>query len=168
MIVNLEKSFSMKNCSMVKKILKILYTCLKIKVYYVFLFLKVNQCKLKQKETILKLGNPLKSKSKFTNSKIGLDASTSTPYQGFTLNLTGVLPTLGRIFSPSIILRSPPIKICSENTAYIFQAKYARNKKINENKLVGGTTIWGPVYKHLWDNLVEIMLPKNFLSVSLI
>jgi hypothetical protein len=32
---------------------------------------------LKQKETILKLGNPLKSKSKFTKSKIGLDASTS-------------------------------------------------------------------------------------------
>jgi hypothetical protein len=33
---------------------------------------------LKQKETILKLGNPLKSKSKFTKSKIGLGASTST------------------------------------------------------------------------------------------
>jgi hypothetical protein len=36
---------------------------------------------------------------------------------------------------------------------YIFQAKYVRNKKINENKLVGGTTtwgtIWGPVYEHL-------------------
>jgi hypothetical protein len=29
MVVNLEKSFSMKNCSMVKKILKIRYTCLK-------------------------------------------------------------------------------------------------------------------------------------------
>jgi hypothetical protein len=42
------------------------------KVYYVFLFLKVSQCKLKQKETILKLGNALKSKSKFTKSKIGL------------------------------------------------------------------------------------------------
>jgi hypothetical protein len=42
------------------------------KVYYVFLFLKVSQCKLKQKETILKLGNPLKSKSKFTISKIDL------------------------------------------------------------------------------------------------
>jgi hypothetical protein len=26
---------------------------------------------------------------------------------------------------------------------YIFQAKYIRNKKINENKLVGGTTTWG-------------------------
>jgi hypothetical protein len=34
---------------------------------------------LKQKETILKLGNALKSKS-----KIGLGASTSTLYQGFT------------------------------------------------------------------------------------
>jgi hypothetical protein len=73
MVVNLEKSFSMKNCSMVKKILK-------KKVHYVFLFLKVSQCKLKQKETILKLRNPLKSKSKFTNSKIGWGASTSTPY----------------------------------------------------------------------------------------
>ena len=68
---------------MVKKILK-------KKVYYVFLFLKVSQCKLKQKETILKLGNALKSKSKFTKSKIGLGASTSTPYQGFyTLNPLG-------------------------------------------------------------------------------
>ena len=74
---------------MVKKILKILYTCLKTKVYHVFLFLKVGQCKLKQKETILKLGNPLKSKSKLTKSKIGLGASTSTPYQGFTLNTLG-------------------------------------------------------------------------------
>jgi hypothetical protein len=44
---------------------------------------------LKQKETILKLGNALKSKSKFTNSKIGLGASTSTPYQSFTLNPLG-------------------------------------------------------------------------------
>jgi hypothetical protein len=59
------------------------------KVYYVFLFLKVSRCKLKQKETILKLGNALKSKSKFTNSKIGLGASTSTPYQSFTLNPLG-------------------------------------------------------------------------------
>jgi hypothetical protein len=41
------------------------------KVYYIFLFLKVNQCKFKQKETILELGNPLKSKSKCTKSKIG-------------------------------------------------------------------------------------------------
>jgi hypothetical protein len=41
------------------------------KVYYIFIFLKVNQCKFKQKETILKLGNPLKSKSKFIKSKIG-------------------------------------------------------------------------------------------------
>jgi hypothetical protein len=39
--------------------------------------------------TILKLGNLLKSKSKFTKSKIGLGASTSTPYQGFTLNPLG-------------------------------------------------------------------------------
>ena len=61
---------------MVKKILKILYTC-----HVIYLFLKVSQCKLKQKGTILKLGNTLKSKS-----KICLGASTSTLYQGFTLN----------------------------------------------------------------------------------
>ena len=85
------------------------------RVHYVFLFLKVSQCKLKQKETILKLGNPLKRKSKVTNSKIGLGASTSTTYQSFTLNLLGAFWP-GRIFSPSIILKSPPIKICSENT----------------------------------------------------
>jgi hypothetical protein len=41
---------------------------------------------LKQKETISKLGNPLKSKSKSTKSKIGWGASTSTLYQGFSLN----------------------------------------------------------------------------------
>jgi hypothetical protein len=70
MIVNLEKSFSMKNCSMVKKILKILYICLKKKVYYVFLFLKVSQCKLKQKETILKLGNPSKASQYSPNKKL--------------------------------------------------------------------------------------------------
>jgi len=33
--------------------------------------------------------NYLKSKSKFTKSKIGLGASISTPYQGFTLNPLG-------------------------------------------------------------------------------
>jgi hypothetical protein len=86
MVVNLEKSFSMKNCSMVKKIKKKTVYLSEKKIYYVFLFLKVSQCKLKQKETILKLGNPSKSKSKFTKSKIDWGASTSTPYQGFTLN----------------------------------------------------------------------------------
>jgi hypothetical protein len=89
MVVNLEKSFSIKNCPMVKKILKILYTCLKKDFYYSFLFLKDSQCKFKQKETILKLGNTLKSKSKFTKSKIGRGASTSTPSQGFTLKPLG-------------------------------------------------------------------------------
>jgi hypothetical protein len=44
---------------------------------------------LKQKETISKLGNPLKSKSKSTKSKIGWGASTSTLYQGFSLNPLG-------------------------------------------------------------------------------
>jgi hypothetical protein len=41
----------------------------------------------------------------------------------------------------------------SWSTDVYIQAKYIRNKKINENKLVGGTTtwgtIWGPVYEHL-------------------
>jgi hypothetical protein len=83
MVVNLEKSFSMKNCPMVKKILKILYTCLKKDFYYIFLFIKVS-VNLSKKKTILKLGNTLKSKS-----KIGWGASTSTPYQGFTLNPLG-------------------------------------------------------------------------------
>jgi hypothetical protein len=77
------------------------------KVYYVFRFLKVGQCKLKQKETILKLGNALKSKSKFTKSNIGLYTEP-----------TGGLLTLGQTVSPSIILNSPPIKICSENTEF--------------------------------------------------
>ena len=67
----------MNKFSMVKKILKILS---EKKIYYIFLFLKVSQCKFEQKETILKLGNTLKSKSKFTKSKIGWGASTSTPY----------------------------------------------------------------------------------------
>jgi hypothetical protein len=47
------------------------------KVYYVFLVLKRSQCKIKQKETILKQGNTLKSKSKFTKSKIGWGPSDS-------------------------------------------------------------------------------------------
>ena len=51
--------------------------------------LQVSHCKFKQKETILKLGNTLKSKSKFTKSKINWGASTSTPYQGFTLKPLG-------------------------------------------------------------------------------
>jgi hypothetical protein len=84
-----EKSFAMKNCSMVKKIKKKPVYLSEKKVYYVFLFLKVSQCKLKQKETISKLGNPLKSKSKSTKSKIGWGASTSTLYQGFSLNPLG-------------------------------------------------------------------------------
>jgi hypothetical protein len=88
----------MKNCSMVKKIMIIPIPVWK-KVYYIFLFLKVNQCKFKQEETILKLGNPLNSKSKFTKSKIGWMLYPEP---------TGGLLTLGRIFSPSIVLKSPP------------------------------------------------------------
>jgi hypothetical protein len=77
------------------------------KIYYVFLFLKVSQCKFKQKETILKLGNILKSKSKFHLH----------PLPGLYTEPTGGLLTRGQIFSLSIILKSPPIKICSENTS---------------------------------------------------
>jgi hypothetical protein len=43
----------MEKISTVKKILKILS---EKKIYYIFLFLKVSQCKFEQKETILKLG----------------------------------------------------------------------------------------------------------------
>ena len=69
---------------MVKKILKILYTSLKKDLLRFSFSQSYSQCKLKQKGTILKLGNALKSKS-----KIGLGASTSTLYQGFTLNPLG-------------------------------------------------------------------------------
>jgi hypothetical protein len=34
---------------------------------------------------------------------------------------TGCHLTLGRIFSPSIILKSPPIKVCSENTVVLYK-----------------------------------------------
>jgi hypothetical protein len=37
-------------------------------------------------------------------------------------------------------------KTCLSVFPYIFQAKYIRNKKINENKLVGGTTTWGTIW----------------------
>jgi hypothetical protein len=79
----------MKKCSMVKKILKILS---ERKIYYIFLFLKVRQCKFEQKETILKLGNPLKSKYKF---KIDWGVFPLRPLPGFYLELTGGLMTLG-------------------------------------------------------------------------
>ena len=57
----------MKNCSLVKKILS------EKSFVAFFLKLKVSQCKFKQKETILKLGNPLmlKSKSKFVKFILG-------------------------------------------------------------------------------------------------
>jgi hypothetical protein len=35
---------------------------------------------------------------------------------------------------------------CLSVFPYIFQAKYIRNKKINENKLVGGTKTWGIIW----------------------
>jgi hypothetical protein len=37
-------------------------------------------------------------------------------------------------------------KTCLSEFPYIFQAKYIRNKKINENKLVGGTKTWGTIW----------------------
>ena len=37
-------------------------------------------------------------------------------------------------------------KTCLSVFPYIFQAKYIRNKKINEIKLVGGTTTWGTIW----------------------
>ena len=77
------------------------------KVYYIFSFLKVNQCKFKQKESILKLGNPLKSKSKFTKSKIGWGALHWTHW--------------GPSDSRSIILKSHPIKMCRENTDSMYK-----------------------------------------------
>jgi hypothetical protein len=56
-------------------------------------------------------------------------------------------------------------KTCLSVFPYIFQAKYIRNKKINENKLVGGTTtwgtIWGSVYEHLWINALKIKIPHS-------
>ena len=117
MVVNLEKSFSMKNCSMVKKILKFLYTCLKKKVYYVFLFLKVSQCKLKQKETILKLGNPSKASQNSPNKKIGLGASTSIPR---ALHWTHWGPSDSRLNFLSVYnSKISPIEICSENTTVV-------------------------------------------------
>jgi hypothetical protein len=49
---------------------------------------KFDHSERKQKETILKLGNPLKSMSKFIKYKIGWGAS---PYQSFTMNSLGAL-----------------------------------------------------------------------------
>ena len=53
-------------------------------------------------------------------------------------------------------------KTCLSVFPYIFQAKYVRNKKINENKLVGGTTTWGttwgPVYEQLCINQGKIKM----------
>jgi hypothetical protein len=85
----------MKKNSMVKNILK------KVLLHFSFSQSLVSQCKFKQKETILKLGNPFKSKSKFTKSKIGWGAFPLHPLPGLYPEPTGVLLTLARIFSPS-------------------------------------------------------------------
>jgi hypothetical protein len=84
-------------------------------VYYICLFLKFSQCKFEQKETILKLGNTQKQ-VKIHQIKNRLGCFHLHPLLGLYTETTGGLLTLGRIFSPSIILKSPPIKICSENT----------------------------------------------------
>jgi hypothetical protein len=44
---------------------------------------------------------------------------------------------------------------------YIFQAKYVRNKKINENKLVGGTTTWGTIWGSVYEHLCMLMERKT-------
>jgi hypothetical protein len=109
MVVNLEKSFSMKNCPMVKKILKILYTCLKKDFYYIFLFIKVS-VNLSKKNNFKARKHPQKQ------VKNRLGCFHLHPLPGFYTESTGGLLTLGRIFSPFIILKSPPVKICSEHT----------------------------------------------------
>jgi hypothetical protein len=85
-------------------------------VYYVCLVLKRSQCTFKQKETILKQGNTLKSKSNIQQIKIRLGCFHLHPVPGLYTEPTGGLLTHGRIFSPSIILKYSPIKICSEDT----------------------------------------------------
>ena len=47
---------------------------------------------------------------------------------------------------------------------YIFQAKYIRNKKINENKLVGGATTWGTIWGSCLRAPVEISLYLAFAN----
>ena len=96
---------------MVKKILIILP---EKKVYYICLFLKVNQCKFKQKQTILKLGNPLKSKSKFTKSKIVWGALPRTHW-GPSDSRSNFLSVYNSKISP--------IEICSENTDCLLSFK---------------------------------------------
>jgi hypothetical protein len=63
------------------------------KVYYVFLFLKVSQCKLRQKETISKLGNPSKASQNSPNKKLTWVLPPPSP--GFYTEPTGCLLTLG-------------------------------------------------------------------------
>jgi hypothetical protein len=71
------------------------------------IFLNVSQCKFKHKETILKRGNPLKSKSKFAKSIFSRGSLPPGP--------TRVLYQTPSRISLSIILKSPSVKICSEN-----------------------------------------------------
>ena len=55
-------------------------------------------------------------------------------------------------------------KTCLSVFPYIFQAKYVRNKKINENKLVGGTTTWGTTWGHVYEHLCFLrakVIPVN-------
>ena len=83
----------MKKCSMIKKILKILS---EKKIYYIFPFLKVSQCKLEQKQTILKLRNPLKSKQKF---QISWGTFPLHPLPGLYIEPTGGLMTRSNFLS---------------------------------------------------------------------
>jgi hypothetical protein len=60
---------------------------------YIFLFLKVSQCKFKQKETILELGNPLK----IHQIQIWLRCFPLHPLPGLYPELTGDFLTIGQI-----------------------------------------------------------------------
>ena len=101
---------------MVKKILKILYTCLKKDCYYIFLFLNVSQCKFRQKETILKLGNAKKGSQNSPNQK----SAGVLPSPPFTkaLHWNHWEPSESKASQPNFlsVYNSKIIKICSEKT----------------------------------------------------
>jgi hypothetical protein len=63
-------------------------------------------------------------------------------------------------------------KTCLSVFPYISQAKYVRNKKINENKLVGGTTtwgtIWGSVYEHLCVSIANWLTCMQFRFIRVV
>ena len=81
--------------------------------------MNIPNSKFKQIEIVLKLGSLFKSKSKFTNSIFGRGSSPLDSLPVLCSGPTGELEqpqTPGQIFCLSIILKYPPIKICSDNT----------------------------------------------------